>query len=110
MNFSYLLAHMLGDFVIQNDWMAKGKKNSSFVCALHVVTYMLPFLYCGLEWWQLFLIAGQHHVQDRGNFVMWFMKKTRKEVFATGPCAPWSIFAVDATFHLVWIDLVVKLN
>lgn len=110
MDFSHFIAHLLGDFVIQNDWMAKSKKDSSMICAIHSITYIVPFLFlCDLNSWQLALIAGQHHVQDRDNFVIWSLKKTGKGFFATGPCAPWSIFAVDGTFHLLWIYFVINL-
>jgi hypothetical protein len=108
--FSILLAHMVGDFVIQNDWMASGKKRSSVICLVHALTYIVPFIIlCECNWWQLFLITSQHHLQDRDGFVLWFMKKSGKEIFATVPCAPWSVFAVDATFHLTWIYFIVTL-
>lgn len=56
----WLIAHLIGDYVFQNDWMARGKKESSWVGTVHVATYMIPFLFIGLSWWQLLLIAVQH--------------------------------------------------
>lgn len=47
------LAHLVGDFIFQNDWMAKGKKTSSLICLVHIITYLIPFLFCGLKWWQI---------------------------------------------------------
>ena len=42
-----LAAHMLGDFVTQNDWMAANKFRSSLVRTVHVAVYtagFVPFL------------------------------------------------------------------
>lgn len=107
--FYLLVAHCIGDYVIQNDWMAKNKKQSSLICAIHSLTYTLPFIICGLHWYQLLLIFGQHHLQDRDNVVLWYMKISRKSDFAKPPLAPWSIFAVDNTFHLTWIAIITLL-
>ena len=104
-----LVAHLFGDFVLQNDWMAKNKKKSSFVCMVHVAFYSLPFLFCGLLWWQIVLIALQHFAQDRSKFILWFLNATGKRDFAKPPMAPWSIIVVDNTFHLGWITLVLAM-
>lgn len=41
----YLLtAHLIGDFPLQPDWMARSKADSRSVRALHVATYSVPFL------------------------------------------------------------------
>lgn len=103
----WIFAHLIGDYLIQNDWMAKGKKTSSWICTVHVATYMIPFLFCGLEWWQLAAIAAQHWIQDRTNFVVWMMNATGKGDFAKPPMAPWSIIVIDNIYHVLWIALVV---
>jgi hypothetical protein len=86
--------------------MAQNKKRSSWACTVHVIAYMIPFLFVGLGWWQLVIIAAQHWIQDRTGFVMWYMNFAGKSEFAKPPLAPWSIFVVDATFHLLTIYLV----
>lgn len=106
---SWILAHLIGDYLLQNDWMALNKKSKSWICAVHVATYMLPFLFCGFAWWQLALIAGQHYLQDRTNFIMWLMKVKGSEGFATGPCAPWSIIVTDNIIHILFIAFISQL-
>lgn len=106
LSFYLIVAHCVGDYVIQNDWMAQGKKKSSLICAIHSLLYTLPFIFCSFNWYQLFLIFGQHHLQDRDNFVLWYMEKSGKTDFLKPPLAPWSIFVIDNTFHLLWIALV----
>jgi hypothetical protein len=104
-----ILAHCIGDYLLQNDWMAQNKKKSSLICAIHSFIYCIPFIFLNLSWYQLFLIFGQHHIQDRYNFVMWYMKKTGKINFSKPPFVPWSIFIIDNIFHLIWISIVILL-
>lgn len=105
----WIYAHLIGDYLIQTDWMAIGKKKSSWICAVHVLTYLIPFLFCGLEWWQLALIGVGHFAQDRTGFVVWLMKVSGSAAFATGPCAPWSIIVTDNVLHILWMAAVAAL-
>lgn len=104
----WAIAHLIGDYLLQNDWMAGGKKQKTWIAAVHVIAYMLPFLLVGLEWWQLGAIALQHFLQDRTGFVVWFMNKKGQANFAKPPMAPWSIIVVDNVLHVVWIAAVVQ--
>jgi len=117
---TWFLAHLVGDYIFQNDWMAAGKKQKSWICIIHVLTYLLPF-YIGsvttldghvmlpLLWWQFVLIGVQHFIQDRTSLVVWFMHKKGQAKFAQPPMAPWSIIVTDNILHLVWIAIVLKL-
>ncbi len=101
------IAHLIGDFILQNDWMAGKKKNSSLACFIHVFIYLFPFLLCSLEWWQILLIGMQHFLQDRTGFVFWWMKEWKHV-----PIDYWNELPlyVDQSFHLVWIQIVVILG
>ncbi len=35
--------HLVGDYILQSDWMAKNKTTNSFACGLHVLFYSVPF-------------------------------------------------------------------
>lgn len=104
----WIYAHLIGDFLLQTDRMATGKKVSSWWCLLHVLTYMLSFLACGLQWWQLAMIGLQHYWQDRTNVTVSLMKWKGSSLFATGACAPWSIIVTDQILHILFIALVVS--
>lgn len=104
---SWLLAHFIGDYLLQTDDMAANKKTSSLWCAWHVLCYMLPFLLCGLADWQLALIAWQHYTQDRTGFIVWLMRVKGSEQFARPPMAPWSIIVMDNIVHCTYIAFVV---
>lgn len=71
---------------------------------------MIPFLLCGLHWWQLLIIATQHFFTDRTNFVIWFMKIKGSEKFATGMLSPWSIVVTDNILHILTIAFVIYLG
>ena len=104
-----LLAHLVGDYILQTDWMATQKKWSSYVCMVHALTYTIPFVFCGFLWWQLLLVVLQHFFQDRSGFVVWFMEVKGSGSFATGPLAPWSVIVTDNILHLLWVVLVAHL-
>ncbi len=109
MNIPYILAHFIGDFLLQNDWMAVGKKKSNFICTVHVVFYMLPFLLVDIGWIQFALIAIQHWIQDRSSFVSWYCKKFN--IFQGElklQSLPYGHFVVDQVFHFIWMFFVVN--
>jgi hypothetical protein len=103
----WIIAHLIGDFLLQTHEVAIKKKQSSIFCSIHVAWYMIPFFLCGLMWWQMLLIAIQHFLQDRTNFVVWFMKVKGSAGFTEPPMAPWSIIVTDNILHILWIAFVV---
>ena len=105
----WIYAHLIGAHLLQNDWMALNKKRSSWHCLVHVVVYMVPFLFTGLLWWQIALIGLQHYLQDRTQFVVWFMKVKGSEGFGTGSCAPWSVIVTDNILHILFMTAVAAL-
>jgi len=104
-NLPWIFAHLIGDYLLQNDWMAKNKKQSHLICLLHIVTYMIPFLFVDINWLQFSLISLQHYIQDRTMFVAWFCKITNK--FQSGPGIFWGHIIVDNIFHILWIAAVI---
>lgn len=99
-----IILHAIGDYLIQNDWMARNKKKLTWTgelaCQVHCISYSLPFFLIG-GWLSVLIIYLTHYAIDRSQFVNWFMRVTGKSDFAKPPLGPWSIFAVDNTFHLI---------
>lgn len=60
-----LLAHAVGDYVLQSDWMAQEKTKHSVAAAVHALCYSLPFLLLTSSPGALAVIAGTHFVIDR---------------------------------------------
>lgn len=105
----WIYAHLIGDYILQNDFMALNKKKSWKHCAWHVLIYMFPFFLCDISWLAFSLIAIQHYIVDKTGFVKWFMEIKGSKEFANGILAPWSIIVMDNIIHILWIALVVWL-
>jgi len=105
-NLHWLYAHLIGDYLLQNDWMAANKKKNSWICLIHITTYMIPFLFTSFTPFQLLLIALQHYIQDRTTFVAWFCKKTSKFQFDLNKF--WGHVIVDNIFHVLFIQFIIS--
>jgi hypothetical protein len=69
-----LVAHAVGDYVVQSDWMANEKTSRTWPALAHAVSYALPFLFLTRSVAALAVIAGTHFVIDRwrlARFVVW---------------------------------------
>lgn len=73
-----LICHLIGDYVLQNHWMALNKVKSWWPALIHAATYMAPF--CILDAvgvmesssaakWVMF---GTHAVIDRFQLAQWW--------------------------------------
>ncbi len=67
--FYLILAHLVGDFVMQTDFMAKMKGQNNFILLVHVTTWTLV---CSVtldllhlfQWWHLPWLLGTHILMD----------------------------------------------
>lgn len=100
-----LVGHLVGDYLIQNDWMALNKKQSSIHCAVHCTLWTLAVcLFAGwFHWLPATVLFVTHFAQDRTKIINWYMAAMGQQKFASGPCAPWSIIVVDNVWHVVTI-------
>lgn len=68
-----ILCHMIGDYILQSDWMASNKTKSWEAAMVHAVTYCIPFAvmlwlqgYTGsVVWYALSRIMSTHYLIDR---------------------------------------------
>lgn len=103
-----LVGHLIGDFIFQNDWLARNKKTNSWICAIHCVVYALGVWSCSFHWfplWAVVLTGVIHFPIDRWGLARKLMAWNNQEEFATGPLSPWSIVSVDQTLHLLTLYL-----
>lgn len=113
-----IIGHLVGDYLLQNDWMALNKKKHSFNCAIHCCIWawavcMFAGWYPWIDWkmaviWQA--LFWSHYAQDRTNVIPWWMDLIGQKQFRTGMCSPWSIIVVDNVWHIVVIFLVWKVR
>ncbi len=69
-----LVAHAVGDYLLQSDWMATEKVRRSVAALAHVLTYVLPFLLLTTSFWAILAIVVSHFVIDRwrlARYVVW---------------------------------------
>jgi hypothetical protein len=69
-----LLAHLVGDYLLQSHWMATEKTRRWWPAVVHGVAYSLPFLLITRSPWALLVIGGTHVVLDRfrvAKYVIW---------------------------------------
>jgi len=108
-----IIGHLVGDYLLQNDWMAAEKKRDWFVAFIHATIWaMAVLLFSG---WGSFhgthglIVAAcliiPHAIQDHSNLVRWWMRLIGQRVFSEPPMAPWSIIVVDNVWHIVtlWV-------
>jgi hypothetical protein len=88
-----LVAHAIGDYLLQSDWMALKKRTSAFVALVHALTYSLPFLVLtDASWWAMLVIVSTHAVIDHlglARFVVYaknFLAPAHIERVVEVPC------------------------
>lgn len=106
-----IVAHLVGDYLLQSHWMATEKTRNSVAAAIHAVAYTLPFAFITQNPVALALIAGLHFPVDRwrlARFVVWAKNGARGPVTATGYTddvppwlSVWLLIVADNTLHLL---------
>jgi hypothetical protein len=111
-----ILAHLVGDYLIQSHWMATEKVNRWWPAIAHGLTYTLPYMLVTQSIAALAVIAGTHVVIDRyrlAKHVVWLKnqfapRSHRPARTATGypdntPAwlAVWLLIVADNTLHLL---------
>ena len=111
-----VLAHMVGDYLIQSDWMAQEKLHRWWPAIVHAVTYGLPFLLITQSPAALAVIVGTHAVIDRyrlAKHLVWFKNQLAPRPYrpphtATGHgpdrpdwLATWLLIIADNVIHIL---------
>lgn len=109
-----ILAHLVGDYLLQSHWMATEKTKRTAAAAAHAVTYALPFLFLTRNPLALGVIVGTHFVIDRwrlARFVVWAKNipwQRWSDCSGTGYhdstpswLAVWLLIIADNTLHLI---------
>ena len=118
--FEQLILHAVGDYLLQNDWMAQNKTKPGLkgriACEIHCLLYALPFFLIG-SFWAVLCINALHFAIDRHRlavgwikFVNWNWKSTNFGYEETKPIwmSTWLLIIVDNTWHIVCNYLALK--
>ncbi|MGD8625579.1 MAG: DUF3307 domain-containing protein [Anaerolineae bacterium] len=110
-----LVGHLVGDFLLQTDGMARNKSKSWPWMLRHVGLYMLlvtvVIVVYALShplsfWWialALLLLSVTHVGLDRRRFTTWWMG-----VVGIEPQHPWLGIVVDQVFHILILAIVAQ--
>lgn len=107
-----IIGNLVGDYILQNDWMASNKKNNSFICAIHCLVWTICVCVIG-SWYNYYvfiLLFLTHFTQDRTTIINWSMIKMGQTQFAGKPCAPWSSIIIDNIWHILTIMALWKMS
>ena len=111
------LAHMVGDYVIQSDWMASEKTKRWWPAVAHGVSYGLPFVVVTQSVAALVVIVGTHIVIDHyrlARHVVWFKNQLAPKAFRPGHTATgmgagkpdwmavWLLIIADNVIHMLF--------
>lgn len=106
---NYLIGHLIGDYLLQNDWMALNKKSYSLTgwtaCLVHCWIYTI--VVCLLTgWWdyRIALVFLSHFIPDKTMLVVKYMEAfgAFRRIISdkNNPSAIWAYAIVDNTVHL----------
>jgi hypothetical protein len=115
---SELICHLLGDYCLQNQWMADNKPKSMFVASVHAFCYMLPFLVLSPSLGAYSVMLFTHMFIDRFRLASYWVsfygigEESSLSRYLWAPAtinkstAPeylrvWLLIIVDNTFHLL---------
>lgn len=102
------LAHLVGDFLLQNGWMAANKAKKWLPLLVHCTVYTLVLVIAAkffspgpsLSLPAIALIFFGHIILDRRTFVAWWVRHIQT---AKGQEAGWLSIVTDQILHLLII-------
>ena len=99
-----IVAHVVGDWLFQNSWMARNKGRDMRVLIIHVLITGIPFIFIGLSVAQIILIALSHLLIDGYK-----LGKVWNRIFKQDDYLFVQIMS-DQAFHLLSIAIIVGIN
>ena len=116
-----ILAHLVGDYILQSHWMAQEKTKQSVAAMVHAVCYTLPFGFLTWNGSALAAICLSHFVIDRFRLARWVVWLKNGYMFTDGPnevyihmptdtgyrddvpawLSVWLLIIADNTIHLI---------
>ena len=91
-----LIAHLVGDYLFQNRWMALNKHKNPLICFFHAAIYTLSVMViCGWADWKWYVVLISHFAIDYFRIgAKW------RQFFSKDTELPWTILS-DNTMHLL---------
>lgn len=114
------ILHLIGDYLLQNDWMAHNKTKEWLPAQAHACIYSYPFLFIVNNDWYWFLIIFMTHVFiDRYRLATYWIKLVNwnwhSKNFGFADDKPqwmsvWLMIIIDNTFHIIFNTTAIVLD
>jgi hypothetical protein len=107
-----LMAHLVGDWLVQTEWQAANKVHNWRAMLSHVIVYHIIVLGVLVAWFGfrdmyvyavVVILAVTHAVLDRQGPVEWFMRTFR--LCVNRKSERWLVIVVDQSIHIVLLGL-----
>lgn len=108
--FMSILCHLIGDYILQNDYIANEKTKSTRIALLHVLLYSIPFYFLVGWSYALLVISSTHFLIDRFRLATYWIKlinwNWKSKNFGFKDDKPmwmsvWLMIIYDNTFHIL---------
>lgn len=105
----WLIGHLVGDYLLQNDWMALNKKKKGWrgemACNVHCMLWTLSvLLFTGWwDWTHFVLVYLSHYLLDRSRIVPFLVNSINVK-----QPQPWVYIMYDNVLHLLFLYLIAK--
>ncbi|UCD20109.1 MAG: DUF3307 domain-containing protein [candidate division WOR-3 bacterium] len=109
---SMLVAHLLGDWLLQTEWQAVNKKDNWHALVTHVLIYhvvLYAVLAARYGFWNslvfivVALLAVTHAILDLRRPVEWFIRTFRLSI--NRHPSQWLVIVIDQSIHIILIGL-----
>lgn len=103
-----VLAHLVGDWILQTEHQAMHKMNGPFFneplcshCLVYTLCFIPIFWLMQINWLWLLLIFWSHMFLDRRWPVIWWIKHVKRTSDETIKNLFWLVIAVDQIMHIL---------
>ena len=96
-----LLAHLVGDYLLQSDWMAMNKSKRTIPCLDHVIVYTSVFLTLTTNLYALAIIGGVHFLLDRFPIIVRRLIWLRNHIGPTMKYVPFALCSITGCYDNV---------
>lgn len=103
-------AHLIGDYLFQNDYLAREKTKKHIPALIHVLLYSIPFYFLLGISWSLFFITATHFFIDRYRLAIYWIKlinwNWKSDNFGFSNDKPvwfslWLLIIYDNSLHII---------
>lgn len=109
-----LIAHLIGDYILQTHWMAVNKVKDIKIAAIHAFFYSIPFWFISSVP-ALLIIFSTHVFIDRYRLAMYISRLKNWHFESNGYpegtpdwLSTWLVIILDNTLHLITNYLAIK--